>query len=248
MKKLLATAAAIAVAMSSTVAHADDVAFQGQRPTTVLGFPTGGTTTYSTPLGYAVGAFGDNSVGYTQQGSNDGNTQAASPSVTNTWLIKGTVTPDCSYYGGSTTSHTLDFGQIGVHTEATTGVSTAFDMVSAATAEVNSTTAGCNTNNTVTITKNANGLVNAAAGIGYDNQQFQANIPYTATAEFTATSGTTVGAGTTKQVIATGASSGNNAFGAWRSAMKLSINAPAPNKALVAGDYSDTVKVVIAVL
>ena len=76
-------------------------------------------------------------------------------------------------------------------TNSNTNVNSAFEMVSPASAVVNSTTAGCNFNNTVTLTKanGAQGLRNLAAG-GYDSNQFQANIPYSVGASFTATTNT----------------------------------------------------------
>lgn len=161
------------------------------------------------------------------------------------------MSKDCSYYGGSSTSHTLDFGTIGVNTQAATSVNNAFDMVSAATATVNSTTAGCNFNNTVKVSKanGTQGLLNSAAG-GYDSNEFQANIPYTATVSFTGTTNQAgPQAGSPQSVSAgTGVASTTGNFGAWRSAMTLNINAPAPNLALVAGNYQDTLTVELKAL
>jgi hypothetical protein len=243
MKKLL-SAAAVALLSTAGVAQADDIAFSGQTPGVF-----GGTSSHSSLLGYGVGLVLSGNVGYNQFGLNEGNTQTASPTVTNTWLIKGSVSKDCSYYGGSSTAHTLDFGTIGVNTNANTNVNSAFDMVSPATAVVNSTTAGCNFNNTVTLKKNQLGLVNAAAG-GYDSGEFQANIPYSATATFEGTTNTSAGAtGSTQSVVAaTGDAQKVWTGGAWRSDMTLTILAPTPSKALVAGNYSDTLTVELKAL
>src|SRR5262245_55313196 len=99
MKKLLSTAAAVALLSASGVAHADNVGFSGTTPL--------GTT--SNPILFGLGALATG-TGYSQFGANSGNTENASPTVTNTWTIKGAVDKDCSYYGGNTTSHTIDFG------------------------------------------------------------------------------------------------------------------------------------------
>lgn len=240
MKKLLATAAAIAVAMSSTVAHADNISFSGQTPSIF-----GGTTNHNNVLSYGIGLVLSGNVGYNQAGLNAGNIENASQTVTNTWLIKGAVSKDCSYYGGSSTSHTLDFGTIGVNTQSATSVNNAFDMVSPAVATVNSTTAGCNFNNTVTLSKQngSQGLLNSNAG-GYDTNEFQANIPYSVAATFTAGATNTVGAANSQTLTAaTGDGSKVGNYGAWRSDMSMVITAPTPGKALVAGNYQDTLTV-----
>ncbi|MDP5281313.1 hypothetical protein Q9Q95_20475 [Sphingomonas sp. DG1-23] len=246
MKKLL-SAAAVALLSTAGVAQANDIAFSGQTPGIF-----GGTTDHSSLLGYGIGLALSGGVGYNQWGLNDGNTQTASPTVTNTWLIKGTVTKDCSYYGGSSTSHTLDFGTIGVNTNSNTNVNSAFEMVSPASAVVNSTTAGCNFNNTVTLTKanGAQGLRNLAAG-GYDSNQFQANIPYSVGASFTATTNTSAGAVGSPLTVTAAEGDASKVWtgGAWRSDMTLTINAPNPTgKALVAGNYSDTLTVELKAL
>jgi hypothetical protein len=248
MKKLLSTAAAMALLSASGVAHADNIAFQGQTP----GIFPGSTITYGPGLGqilYPI-AVGLGGVGYDQQGFNAGNVENATPTVTNTWTIKGTVSKDCSFYGGSSTSHTLDFGTIGVNTQAATSVNNAFNMVSPAVATVNTTTAGCNFNNTVTIKKQNldKGLVNSAPG-GYDGNEFQANIPYKVAATFTAGSqGSTAAANsqTLTADVADATKVGN--YGAWRSNVNMVITAPVPTKALVAGNYQDTLTVELKAL
>lgn len=241
MKKLLSTVAAMAMLSASGVAHADNVGFSGTTPL--------GTT--GNPLVFA-GAALLSGTGYSQFGLNAGNSETASPTVTNTWTIKGAVDKDCSYYGGNTTSHTIDFGHIGVNTQAATSLSNAFTMVSPAVANVNSLTAGCNFKNTVTITKTngADGLKNGdAAAAGYDTNNFQANIPYRVDATFTAGSAGTVGAAPVQTLTANlgdGSKVGN--YGAWRSIMNMVVTAPAPNKALVAGNYQDTLTVELKAL
>lgn len=237
MKKLL-SAAAVALLSTAGVAQADTFS-----STTV------GTTPVTLPfigtIQVPTGAV------YSQTGGVAGDTEAASPTVTNTWLIKGSVSKDCSYYGGNSTSHTLDFGTIGVNTQANTSVNNAFDMVSPAGAVVTSTTAGCNFNNTVTLTKanGAQGLLNSAAG-GYDTNEFQANIPYSVSAAFQGTTNQSAGAAGSLQTVtaATGDASKVWTGGAWRSAMLLTVAAPTPGKALVAGNYQDTLTVELKAL
>lgn len=237
MKKILSVAA-VALLSTSGIAHADNIAWSGQTPGVSYSGGFGA-------LGYAI-ATSLGAPGYEQDGLNAGNIETASPVVTNTWLIKGTVTKDCSYYGGSSTNHTLDFGTIGVNTQANTSVNNAFDMVSAATADIASTTAGCNFNNTVKIikTNGVDGLKNGAAG-GYDSDEFQANIPYEVTASFTGTTNQGAGAGGQPQTVKASTTEAGKTWtgGAWRSAMNLRIVAPTPSKALVAGQYTDTVTV-----
>jgi hypothetical protein len=237
MKKLL-SAAAVALLSTAGVAHADTFA-NATIGTTPQWVPFLGTIQVPT------GAI------YSEIGGVAGNTEAASPTVTNTWLIKGTVTKDCSYYGGNTTSHTLDFGTIGVNTQANTSVNNAFDMVSPAGAVVTSTTAGCNFNNTVTLTKanGAQGLLNSAAG-GYDSNEFQANIPYSASAAFQGTTSQSAATAGSLQTVTAATSDGSKVWngGAWRSAMVLTVAAPTPGKALVAGNYQDTLTVELKAL
>src|SRR3546814_4285413 len=79
----------------------------------------------------------------------------------------------------------IDFGVIGVRTGDNENVNSAFEMVGPAEANIDSLTAGCNTNNVVEINKNdIRGLVNLNPG-GYDTDEFQANIPYAVTASWT---------------------------------------------------------------
>jgi len=123
-------------------------------------------------------------------------------------------------------------------------------MVSPAVATVNSSTAGCNFNNTVTLSKanGSQGLLNSAPG-GYDTNEFQANIPYQVAATFTAgAQGAVAAAGSQTLTAATGDASKVGNYGAWRSAMTMIVTAPTPGKALVAGSYQDTLTVELKAL
>ena len=234
-KNVLSGAVAVlALVATSGVAHADT-------------FASATVGTNGTFLGMPIptGAI------YTQGGTVAGNTEAADGLVRNQWLIKGAVSPDCSYYGGSSTSHTMDFGTIGVKTQNNVQQNDAFDMVSAATAAAYTTTAGCNTLNAVTVNKanGSSGLKNTGNTGGYDSNEFQANIPYSAKVSFTGVAANSTAAGTTQSVEATtGMSIASANYGAWRSAMTLTVNAPAPSKALLAGNYEDTLFVELKAL
>jgi len=241
MKKLL-SAAAVALLSTAGVAHADNIAWSG---TTPLGTYSGlgGALVYAGATGLA------GLPGYEQSGTNVGDLQAASPTVTNSWKIEGKVSKDCSYYGGGTTSHSLNFGNFGVNTLSATNVNDAFDMVSDAKATVSTTTAGCNFNNTVSVKKlnGVDGLLNRTTS-GFDSGEFTNKLPYTAKVSFTATSNQSgPGAGTGKDVtVAANDDQESKPFGAWRSDMTLEVEIKKPSLALVAGSYDDTVEVTLA--
>jgi hypothetical protein len=188
---------------------------------------------------------------FTISGSAADNTVAATPSVSNAFTLQGNVSRDCSFYAGNTEgARTINFGTIGVRTGNNENVNAAFEMAGPATATVNTLTAGCNTNNTVSISKNdIRGMVNSNPG-GYDTNQFQAHIPYSVTASWT---GVAINAQTTGSAqgfsVPTTGNAGSVQQGAWRSAMNIEFNAPAiTDKGLVAGDYSGTTTVTLTAL
>ena len=206
-----------------------------------------------------TGSIGGNPTVYTtansgsrfhQEGTAPDNTEAASESVANSFTLTGSVTKDCSFYGGGQTGHTINLGTIGVRTGNNDNVSIAFNQRDAVTANVNSATAGCNTNNTVTIAKTngSDGLKNFTPG-SYDSNQFTDRIPYTVNASWTGVAAGSTAAGTT-QTLAVAANQGNNnkSGGAWRSAFNMDVNAPAQSKGLVAGTYTDTITVTLAAI
>jgi hypothetical protein len=171
-----------------------------------------------------------------------------SPIVTNTFTLNGTVTKDCSFYAGTSTSHTINLGQIGVRNGNTETTATAFTQAAPFNFDIQTTSAGCNFDNTVSLTKSANGLVNAAPG-GYDSSEFTAKIPYKATVGVSKA----VNAGATGTgiyhafVVDVADSSGSMHLGAWRSGLTLNVNAPAQTLGLVAGTYTDTITLTLAV-
>ncbi len=156
--------------------------------------------------------------------------------------LSGSVSKDCSFYAGNGgNAQNLNFGTIGIQAGNNVNVGDAFEMVGPAVAIVTSATAGCNFSNTVAIAKNsAQGMVNTAAGLSYDSNQFQANIPYRVAAAWT---GVADGAGAVvggPQSLAVSEVQLNNSIaqGAWRSGMVLTFTAPPATKALVAGQYT----------
>jgi hypothetical protein len=186
---------------------------------------------------------------FTTSGSAAANiTGTANGTTTDTFLIRGTVPLDCSFFTGGR-STTINLGNIGIVNSSNVAVGNAFDMAGPAVGQAQTSTAGCNFNNTVTITKTngADGLLNGDFS-GFDSTQFQKNLPYQLTASFNATNNTESGAnGTAQQLVVAPNATGNNAnYGAWRSQFTLDVLVPVPELALVAGEYEDTVTVTFA--
>lgn len=247
MKTILkAATAAVAILGMSGAALADTTT----QTTYSNGLPTSGSF-LGVPINPAAIAFalGDGSR-YQQSSTTTPNTEDAQTSFANTFVLNGKVTPDCSFYGGGSTNHTINLGAIGVRTGDNDNVAIAFNQRNSIKANVNSATAGCNTNNTVTIkkTNGSDGLKNFTPG-SYDSNQFTDRIPYTIDASWT---GVAVGshAAGTSQTLSVAANQGDNAKsgGAWRSTFIMNVLAPAQSKGLVAGDYTDTITVTLAVI
>ncbi len=177
---------------------------------------------------------------YTANADAPSDTVPATDRVDVVFTLSGTVNRDCSFYAGNNpAARTIDFGVIGVRTGNNENVANAFEMVGPAQADIQSLTAGCNTNNVVEINKDdIRGLVNQNPG-GYDTNEFQANIPYSVQASWT---GVALGAQTTGSpqsfTVGTAANAGALQQGAWRSSMDIDITAPVVNKGLVAGSYT----------
>lgn len=199
---------------------------------------------------FARGVFGIGTR-YTAVADAPSDSEAATPTVTTTFNLTGSVNKDCSFYAGNDASATnIDFGVIGVRTGNNENVNSAFEMVGPAFANIETLTAGCNFNNEVSITKNnVDGLVNSAAG-GYDTDEFQANIPYSVAANWTGVPVNTVTSGTGQSLnVSTSQLSNTKQQGAWRSNMTINFNAPAiTNKGLVAGTYAGTTTLVLSAL
>lgn len=238
MKNLLrASLAAAALVASTGAAQAQTISYNTDYSTGLTGFF--GALAYAGGIGTV----------YRAGGAALGNTETATPNVATTFTLRGNVTKDCSFYAGnSAAARDINLGTIGVRTGNGENVSDAFDMRAPAVAGIQSGTAGCNFNNTVTIAKanGVNGLVNGAAG-GYDAVQFQANIPYSIDAEWTGTTSQSAGVNGSTQTrnVATNEASETWTGGAWRSEFTMGILVPTPSKALVAGNYQDQITVTL---
>jgi hypothetical protein len=246
MKKILYGAVA---ALALTAVATPAAAQTNQRHYASTAF---GGTTLTNPSGFggaiAAGLFElaiANGIGtrYTANADAPSDTTPALTRIDVQFNLSGSVNRDCSFYSGnSSAAQNIDFGVIGVRTGNNENVNAAFEMVGPAVAEVETLTAGCNTNNVVEINKNdIRGLVNANPG-GYDTNQFQANIPYRVEARWTgvALNAQTAGTAQTLNVPTTG-NAGALQQGAWRSDMEIDFVAPAiTDKGLVAGTYAGT--------
>lgn len=251
LRGAVAAIAILAVATPAMAAH--QTTNERHYAGVVLGIPYTSTNpnalqTFGLELGLLAGV----GTRYTASTNSPDNTETATPTVNVAFNLTGSVTKDCSFYSGNNASaRNIDFGVIGVRTGNNENVGDAFEMVSPATANINSLTAGCNFNNTVSLVKanGSQGMVNSAAG-GYDSGQFQANLPYQVAASWTGTtnqSGPSVGS-VQNLNVATTAANGSLNQGAWRSAFNINITAPTPANALVAGTYSDTLTLTLQAL
>jgi hypothetical protein len=175
------------------------------------------------------------------------NNGTASLSDGATFTLKGAVSTDCAYYSGSSNSQTIDFGTIGIFASDNTGPAAAFDMTAPANVTIDSNLAGCNTSNTVTLSKSdIRGLVNNSSA-GYDTNVFQANLPFSVTANYTAGAVGVAGAASpTSLVLGANSNSVSAQHGAWKSAMALNVNIPVPSRSLLAGSYQGDLTVNIA--
>jgi len=180
-------------------------------------------------------------------GGSQGNNGTASGSDGATFTLKGSVSTDCAYYSGSSNAQTIDFGTIGIYASDNTGPAAAFDMTAPANVTIDSNLAGCNTSNTVTLSKSdIRGLVNNSSA-GYDTNVFQANLPFSVTANYTAGAVGVAGAASpTSLVLDAASNSASKQHGAWKSAMALNVNIPVPSKSLLAGSYQGDLTVNIA--
>lgn len=256
------------VALSATAVSAQSVStFSRGQYTVGAGIPGGSgvaSTTVNVPsLGGLLGA-GQNALNIVRANNPDSITSAwhaTGASVGNvggagerfdnaTFSLQGTVSTDCAFYTGTSNVLSFDFGQIGVYVSDNTGAAAAFTMVAPAAMNFDTNLAGCNTANTVSISKNdIRGLVNNS-GSGYDTDVFQANLPYIVAASYTAPTTNTVAQGSLQTLTvgagANAASSGQH--GAWKSNMDIEVTIPQAQLALLAGQYSGNFTVTIAAL
>ena len=253
MKKFASLmAGAAALALTAAPAMADSI-YQGSA-TGSVSIPFVGSLSGTTTNTFLVGAIdllvnpgvNSNISLFTVSGGSAGNNGTASTSDGATFTLKGAVSTDCAYYTGNA-STTIDFGTIGIYASDNTGPANAFDMTAPASVDIDTNLAGCNTSNTVTVSKNdIRGLVNNS-GAGYDSNVFQANLPYTVTGSYTAGAVGSTAAATQGNWISLGANANSTSasHGAWKSAMSLDVNIPVPSKSLLAGAYEGQLTVAI---
>ncbi|KRA81189.1 hypothetical protein [Altererythrobacter sp. Root672] len=240
MKTILSGAvAAIALVGIATPAAAQTAQVHYAAGSVTLTNPTGIGGLIAAGLAEAAIA---NGIGtrYTAFAGAAGDIGTATDRVDVTFTLKGKVNKDCSFYSGNNSNaRDIDFGVIGIQTGNNVNVQSAFQMVGPAAADIDTLTAGCNTNNVVEINKNdIRGLVNNNPG-GYDTNQFQANIPYKVEARWTGVALNAQTTGTNQSLTVNEVSNAaQKQQGAWRSNMAIDIVAPVvTGKGLVAGNY-----------
>ena len=177
--------------------------------------------------------------------ANDNGTASASDGAT--FTIQGTVSTDCAYFSGDNNTETFDFGTLGIYASDDTGPASAFEMTGPANLTINTNLAGCNSNNSVTLSRTTADLQNPNSS-GFDNTVFRDTLPYSVTARYTGSIyNNNVGSApqAKTQVLATGATSSVENNGAWRSPMALDVQIPVQPLALLAGQYSGSFSVTL---
>ena len=161
-----------------------------------------------------------------------------------TFAMTGNVSTDCAFYTGGTNTD-IAFGTIGINAQGN-NPGAAFEMIGGnRTVSIDTNLAGCNTRNTVTISKTD--LTNTSNTGGFDALQFTNRIPVSLNATFTAAGLGEQANGTTRTVslTGTGIQSGGGTYGAWKSAMDIDLTLTNPGLGLLAGDYAGSVSVLI---
>lgn len=164
-----------------------------------------------------------------------------------TFTIKGTISTDCAYYSGDNTTETFDFGTLGIYASDQTGPASAFEMVNDANLTINTNLAGCNTNNSVTLSRTTADLQNPNSS-GFDNTVFRDTLPYSVTARYTGSVyNNNVGSAPQARVqtLAAGVTNSVQQNGAWRSPMALEVVIPVQPLAILAGEYTGSFSVTL---
>ena len=182
--------------------------------------------------------------------ANPGNVGVIADDLSATFSVSGTVATSCVLGNGDAVLRDVDFGTIGIYGDGANGVASAFKMVGTSWGNSATNLAGCNTANRLTIAKGNGvaGLVNAdAQAAGYDDNDFQANIPYVLTAVYHAGRVGQIGRlpNQGKFTVRVSEPSDSRENNAWRGGLGIKVEIPVAAKALVSGTYSDTVTVQI---
>lgn len=214
------------------------------------------TTANAAPITGSLNDLDGSSYHVTYSGSStDNQFEDAAATLSAQFTLHGNVTKTCAISGvddhGGGLNGDVDLGTIGISAGDDQAVNTLFTMTGPTNVTLHADAAGCNYRNNLKVAKDsALGLVNATPG-SYDSNQFQANIPYAATAAFTGVAdGAGAIAGTPQNVTVNSASlSANSNFGAWRSPLDISVTLPAvTSKGLVGGTYAGTLTVTLAII
>lgn len=182
--------------------------------------------------------------------NNPGNVGAINDNLSATFSVTGSVATSCVLGNGDAVLTDVNFGAIGIYGDGANGIENAFKMVGQSNGNSSTNLAGCNTSNRLTLTKanGAAGLVNEdAEAAGYDNTDFQANIPYVLTAVYHAGNVGQIGRVTSqgKFSVDVTEASDSRENNAWRGGLGIKVEIPVAAKALVSGAYVDTVTVQI---
>jgi hypothetical protein len=160
---------------------------------------------------------------------------------TQTFTLTGTVASTCvlSAFNGTT-----NLGQFSINTTA--GDANLFKVITPISVAGPSAAAGCNHGVTVGLTKSAQGLTTPQT-TGFDAAVFQNNIPYKVTAIWNGAQAN--GSTTVTNTLADDVNQQVNGVqaGAFISAIQTVIDVPVTSKAVLAGTYTDTVGVQLAV-
>jgi hypothetical protein len=239
MKRIATSAVAIVALLASSSA------FASPAPGNHYQTSTFGTGNAAPAPNWDVNAFDANTPNV---GGMPNDSATDTPTVTVSFNLSGTVAQNCSYFSNSANnSQSINLGAIGIKNGNSQNIGSLFNQIDPIDVEITSTNAGCNTDNTVTVTKGANGLSNPTTS-GFDSSQFTNSIPYSVKVGVgAATLAGTVGTGQFQTfTVPTTATTGSANYGAWRSSLDLMANIPAQSLGLVAGTYSDTITVTLA--
>lgn len=254
--KIASILAGVAVAALSASAASAEIKTYGQY-TVGAAAPVGPINAGAPGAQYNAGVNRNNASGVTPianvsawaVNSNSGDMRGtASTGDGATFTLQGSVSPSCIFYSGDNTTQTLDFGTIGIWADENAGPNNAFRMSGQAYFNIDTNLAGCNTANTVTLSKTH--MTNAsAATAGYDTNVFTNQLRFTANAKYTAgAKGVADNAAETSLFLSREELTKPAEHGAWKSRMNIYVLVGQPDKALVAGDYVGSVSVQLQAL
>ena len=167
-----------------------------------------------------------------------------------TFTLRGTVSPHCVFYTGSSDDLNFNFGRIGIYASENHGPALAFDQVEGAKLKFRTNVAGCNTKNSVTLDRDS-AYLEAAVDFGYDAEQFTNKIPFDVVAKFKApnvSQGSHQARDVNLSLEGSSTRPASREYGAWKSPMEIVVDLGTAQKSLVAGDYTGSFSVTIQAL